>query len=98
MKFSEFDRRQLRLTLLQSLNEQSQLRTNDVVLQYEARQFGFERARDVIRQELRFLEQIGAVKLEQAGYVVVATLKLRGQEHVKGLTELEGVDRPSAEG
>lgn len=98
MSYSEFDRRQLRLTLLQSLNDQPQYRANEVILQNEARQFGFERSRDVIRQELRFLEQIGAVKLEKAGPVMVATLKLQGQEHVKGLTELEGVEPPAAEG
>lgn len=95
--FAEFSLRDLRLILLKTLARQPGYRANEVILQYEARSFGIERSRDVIRGELRYLSEISAVKIEEAGSVMVATLRRRGHDHVAGMHQLEGVNKPSPE-
>lgn len=95
--FAEYVRRDLRLALLKALSKQPGYRANEVILQYEAKSVGIERSRDVIRGELRYLTEIFAVKIEEAGSVMVATLRRRGLDHVNGLAELEGVNKPSPE-
>jgi hypothetical protein len=87
----------LRLVLLRCLAAQQAYRGNDSILQFEAKSFGLERSRDVIRNELRWLNQMEAVKLEDIGPVLVATLTRRGLEHVQGLTTIEGINKPSPE-
>lgn len=87
----------LRLVLLRCLLAQPAYKANDSILQYEARSYGLERSRDVIRNELRWLSEVDAVKLDDLGPVLVSTLTRRGQEHVQGLTVIEGVNRPSPE-
>jgi hypothetical protein len=95
--FSEFARRDLRLTLLKSLSMQPGFSGNENILQHEAAAVGLHRAREVIRTELRFLESIGAVKVKEAGSVMIGILTARGQDHVKGLLVLDGVNTPSPE-
>ena len=95
--YSNFKMRDLRLTMLKSLKAQGDRRANDKILQLEAHCFGLAFSRDVIRTELRFLEQLGALALVESGTVLVATLKQRGDDHLMRLIELDGVDAPSLE-
>jgi hypothetical protein len=95
--FAKYAVMDLRLVLLRCLLAQPAYKANDSILQFEAKAFGLERSRDVIRNELRWLSEVDAVKLEDLGAVLVATLTRRGQEHVQGLTQIEGVNKPSPE-
>ena len=95
MKYSEFTNRDLRLVLLRSLSKHPAFSANEVILQSEAEAFGHSRSRDAIRTELHYLEEMGAVVLKEAGSVLVATLALRGSEHVRGLAIIEGINQPS---
>ncbi len=97
MSYSDYLKRDLRLVLLRSLADQPGYVANDRILQIEANRFGLERSRDVIRAELRWLDEVGAVRLTDAGSVMVARLSRRGLEHVQGLTEIEGINKPSPE-
>ncbi len=96
-EYREFAQRDLRLVLLRCLAAQPGYRGNESILQSEARAFGLERSRDVIRNELRWLAEVGVVRIEEVGSVIVAKLLRRGKEHVDGLTEIEGVNKPSPE-
>jgi hypothetical protein len=95
--FSDYKLRDLRLTLLKSLKAQGDRTANEKILQLEAKQFGLAYPREVIRSELRFLERLGALGVREAGSVMIATLKRRGDDHLERLIELEGVDAPSLE-
>ncbi len=95
--FSEYATKDLRLVLLRCLASQTAYVGNDAVLQHEIEVFGLKRSRDVIRAELRWLAEIKAITLKDAGAVFVATLTRRGHEHVQGLTEIEGINKPSPE-
>ena len=87
--------RDLRLVILKELTHQPAYTLNEVILQKVAASFGHNRTRDAIRNELRYLADVGAVHLvEEAGYMI-ATLSRRGQDHVQGLAEIEGVARPT---
>lgn len=96
--YAELKLRDLRLTMLKSLKAQHDRMLNEKILQMEARGFGLSYTREQIRDELRFLERAQAVKLTEAGSVLVATLRQRGQDHLDRLIALEGVDEPSLEG
>jgi hypothetical protein len=95
MQYAEHMARDLRLVMLKSLSKHPAYSANDTILQIEAEAFGHSRSRDVIRNELRHLADVGGVILKEAGSVIVATLTLRGAEHVQGKTVLEGVNQPS---
>lgn len=95
MQYHEYASRDLRLVLLKALSKHPAYSANEVILQGEAETFGHARSRDAIRTELRFLAEVGAVILKEAGTVLVATLSLRGLEHTKGTAVLEGINQPS---
>ena len=95
--YSDYKLRDLRLTMLKSLRAQGDRTANEKILQLEAKQFGLAFPREVIREELRFLERLQAVVIREAGSVMIASLKRRGEDHLERLIELEGVDAPSLE-
>ena len=72
--FHDFARRDLRLTILKSLAMQPGFTGNEAILQFEAQAVGLTRSRDVIRTEMRHLENLGAIKVKEAGSVLVGTL------------------------
>lgn len=97
MNYQEHKTRDLRLVLLKSLSKQPGFKANETVLQIEAEAFGHACSRDVIRSEMRKLEELGAASLAEAGSVLVATLTRRGKEHVEAKTVIDGVNQPSPE-
>lgn len=95
MQYAEHMARDLRLVMLKSLAKHPAYSANDTILQMEAEAFGHSRSRDAIRTELRHLADVGGVTIKEAGTVIVATLTLKGLEHVQAKTVLEGVNQPS---
>lgn len=93
--YSEAMTRDLRLTLLQSLNRMSDYRLSDRMLVYQAQADGHRRSIDAIRGEMRALAELGAVKLVQDNEdVLVAEITRLGRNHVRRLGIVEGVSRP----
>jgi hypothetical protein len=71
---------------------------NESILQTGLEQIGLQAGltRDRVREDLRFLETAGAVKLEWfGGKLAVATVTLRGAEIARGRDFVEGIKRPS---
>jgi hypothetical protein len=96
--FAEHKLRDLRLTMLKSLAaQQGPKQANENILQIEATAFGLHYTREQIRDEMRFLERARAVKITEAGSVLVATLLQRGADHLGHLIQLEGINPPGLE-
>ncbi len=86
-----------RLIILRDLADQVDGRANEVLLMRGLDAFGVGRSRDWVRTQLRRLAELDAVRIEEIGSVMVATLRKAGRDHVERRTVLEGVTRPSEE-
>ncbi len=95
MNFDEHMARDARLVILKELAMQTDNRLNETLLQSVLEAFGHRRSRDWVRQQLRFLADLGAIGITEAGTVMIADLRRSGLEHVERRTVLEGVNRPS---
>lgn len=84
-----------RLVILKELAAQSDGRLNEVLLEKVLDVFGHRRSRDWIRTQLRKLEELGAVRVTEAGTVYVARITRAGVDHVERRSFIEGVARPS---
>ncbi len=88
-------REDARLIMLRELHAQPNYALNDSLLREVLEGFGISKTRDWVREELAFLENVGAVRRTVAGTVVVAQLLPKGVEHVERRYTIEGVKRPS---
>jgi len=84
-----------RLVILKELAKQSDGRLNEAILTSVLDTFGYHRSRDWVRTQLHKLDDVGAVKLADAGSVVVAAITRAGLDHVERRAVLEGVAKPS---
>lgn len=86
-----------RLIILRELALQVDGRSNDLVLDRVLDAHGVRRSRDWLRTQLRALAELEAVKLSEAGSLLVATLRRAGRDHVERRAVIEGVARPADE-
>lgn len=84
-----------RLVILRALNDQPDGRLNESILSTVLETFAHRRSREWIRQQLRYLADIGAVRNTEAGTVLIAEITRLGIDHVERRAMLEGVKRPS---
>lgn len=96
MSFKDYLRKDVRLVILRVLSEMPSYRANSSVLSNVLDQFGHSVTRDQVKTELRWLEEQGLLKLEEAGAVLVATLGERGQDVSEGRAVVDGIARPRA--
>jgi hypothetical protein len=95
--FRTFIAADVRLIILRELAVQPDYRLNETLLSRVLETFGHRRSRDYLRDQLRWLEEMGAVTLAEAGTVMIAELTRRGRDHVERRTVIEGIARPSPE-
>lgn len=86
-----------RLMVLQELAGQVDGRSNDMVLARVIDAHGIRRSRDWLRTQLRRLAELDAVRISEAGSMMVVALRAAGRDHVERRTVLEGVSRPGEE-
>lgn len=98
MSMDSIIREEARLIVLRALEEQPDGRLNSALLQRTLEAYGITKSRDWLHDELRWLADIGAVTVVDAGTVRIATLTAKGQDHVQRRIIIEGVKRPSAIG
>ncbi|MCB1463247.1 MAG: hypothetical protein KDJ90_12670 [Nitratireductor sp.] len=84
-----------RLTILKELAIQADGTLNETLLTITLDTFGYRRSRDWTRSQLRKLEELGAVRITEAGSVLVASITRAGLDHVERRSFLEGVAKPS---
>lgn len=95
MSYQEHMTLDARLVILKELAAQADGRLNEVLLEKVLDVFGHRRSREWIRTQLRKLEELGAVKLDEVGTVLVAALTRAGLDHVERRSFIDGVARPS---
>lgn len=86
-----------RLVMLRELHLQPDRRLNSALLQRALELFGITKSRDWLHEELRWLAEIGAVRVTEISTVRIAELTAKGCDHVERRVVLEGVKRPSPE-
>lgn len=91
-------REHARLIMLRVLAGELNGSLNSAILQEHLGVFGIARPRDWVHEELRWLAEMGAVTVLDAGSVRVATITAKGVDHVERRTAIEGVKRPSIGG
>lgn len=91
-------REQARLIVLRALAGQPDETLNSAILLLELERFGIRKARDWLHQELRWLADMDAVRVTEAGSLLVATLTERGAQHLSRVAPIEGVQRPGRAG
>ncbi|TIW27750.1 MAG: hypothetical protein E5V63_08130 [Mesorhizobium sp.] len=95
--FDEYLTADARLAMLRELNQQIDGRLNEVLLTKALDTFGHNRSREWVRTQLRKLAELGAVKVTEAGSILVAAITRTGIDHVERRSIIEGVARPSPE-
>ena len=83
-----------RLIALQELARQIDARLNEAALARVLDVMGIRRSREWLRTQLRALEQLDAVRIEEVGGLFVAALTRQGRDHVERRAVIDGVSRP----
>ncbi len=89
-------REEARLIILKELHHQINYALNDALLRVVLETFGIARSREWVREEINYLDRVGAVTKSEQGSVIVAQLTPKGVEHVERRLLIEGIKRPSA--
>lgn len=95
MNYEEHLTQDARLVILKELAIQPDGRLNEVILERVLDAFGHRRSREWIRTQLRKLEELGGVRIDEVGTVLVAAISRAGMDHVERRSFLDGVARPS---
>ncbi len=98
MDYQEHINQDVRLIILKALYSQDDYALNSSILQSLLQSYGHTESRDYIHNQLRWMERtVQAVKITEAGSILVATLTSAGRDHVERRARLEGIKRPSPE-
>lgn len=98
MDMDQLIREQSRLIILKALSAQVAETLNSDLLLHELATFGIRKSREWLHGELRWLADMGAISIVQAGSILVATLAEAGQRHLERMIAIEGIQRPSRAG
>ncbi|MDT7533746.1 hypothetical protein OVY48_09950 [Sphingobium sp. SA2] len=84
-----------RLVILKELAQQIDGRLNEVSIQHVLDAFAIKRSRQWIRTQLLKLKELEAVRVSEAGTVMIAQITSLGRNHVERREIIDGVSRPS---
>jgi hypothetical protein len=95
MSYADLLLQDARLVILRVVNEMPSQRANSSVLcSILDEKFGHVLSRVEVKAQLRWLEERELVEIEEAGAVLLATLREKGELVVRGRVTVEGVKRP----
>lgn len=95
MSYADLLMQDARLVILRVISEMPSERANSSVLcSILDEKYGHTFTRAEVKTELRWLEERELVEIEEAGSVLLATLRERGAQVVRGRVTVEGVKRP----
>jgi hypothetical protein len=83
-----------RLVILQALSTMADYTTNEVVLSGWLGQHGHKVSRDLLRNDLAWLDEQGLIVPQQVQGVWIVTLGARGYDVAQGAAQVPGVARP----
>lgn len=95
MNWSDKTAEDARLVILKELAVQVDGRLNEVSIERLLDAFAIRRSREWIRTQLRKLAELEAVRVSEAGTVMIAQIRTLGRNHVERREVIEGVTRPS---
>lgn len=84
-----------RLVMLKELAKQADGRLSDILIRKVLDIYGYRRDRDWIETQLRKLESLSAVSLNEAGEILIARIERAGRDHLEERVVLAGVARPN---
>jgi len=92
--FAEWEQHHLRLTILRGLLDAPNYTSNESIIARVAESFGFRRSRDHLKSQLRWLADVGVIKLQETEGFLIAELLRKGQDHLEGRIIVDGIKRP----
>ena len=96
MKTYEIEvQRDRRLVILRLLRQTDGYAANESLIKSGLAALGHKVSRDLVKTELGWLEEQGLLTIETVSDIMVATLTHRGADVAAGLSNVEGVKRPS---
>jgi hypothetical protein len=98
MTFSEFENEQMRLTILQILESDQDYSMNDTVIHRALDSIGYSVSHDKLKTELTWLQEQGAVSLDNRPSFIIVKLSSRGQDVALGRASIPGIPRPQPRG
>jgi len=84
-----------RLVILKELARQPGGTLNETLIARVLDEYGHRRSRDWLRTQLHAMADVGAVKITEAGSVMIAEITRAGLDHVDRRSIIEGIARPS---
>lgn len=84
-----------RLVVLKELAIEGNGRLNDGVLSDVLNAYGHSRSRAWVRTQLRAMEELGAIRVTEAGTVLIAQITQAGVDHVLRRGRIEGIKQPA---
>ncbi|ETR79274.1 hypothetical protein X566_01340 [Afipia sp. P52-10] len=92
---SDIIREHARLIILRSLYDETNYSSNDSALRDQLEMYGINKSRDWVKNELAYLEEMGALRRDIQGTAVIVHMRPAGIEHVERRLVLQGVKRMS---
>lgn len=93
-EFSQKLARDARLKTLQLLDQAERVPLNHSTLQTALYSMSVRLSGDQVRTELSWLSEVGAVRLTEAGSLVIAELTERGRDLARGHASIPGISVP----
>jgi len=93
MSMDRIVKEEARLVMLRELAAQPHYSLNEALLDATLAAFGIVRPRPWVREEMRYLETVGAARITEAGSVLIATMTAKGREHVERRLVIDGIKR-----
>ncbi len=95
MSYDQYLTEDARLVILKELAKQPGGSLNETLLTRVLDTYGHRRSREWLRTQLRKLEDLGAIRLSEAGTVMIGEITRAGVDHVERRAVIDGVARPS---
>lgn len=95
MSYEQHVNEDARLVILKELTRQPNGTLNETLLSRVLDTFGHVRSREWLRTQLRAMADVGAVRINEAGSVMIAEITRAGIDHVERRAVVDGVARPS---
>jgi Fe2+ or Zn2+ uptake regulation protein len=96
MNYDQFNRKHRRLSILRILEGAPGYASNEAILHQMVNHFGITSTRDQVRGELAWLGELGLVKVEDLGSLMMAKATERGIDIAQGMAHHPDIARRSA--
>lgn len=94
--YDDFNRKHRRLSILRILEGAPGYASNESIIHQMVNHFGITSTRDQVRSELAWLSELGLVKTEDLGSLIMARATERGIDIAHGLAHHPDIARRSA--